>query len=217
MITNKYLINVESKYLKKESKKSIHFGFAILKCLLSFNVLSSHCFNEKSTKNKIILFIANDRRTHVPSFFIMSFYFNHNTFISSDIKLKISRFERLLIPYLGWPIIMFIFNNLFKYVKKFKKLCSFKLLIYQLITGQGQTIFHFWFLFDLMMTTFIFHVIIMVFRKNYLFLLNIMMLFSYFLQYSRFSKRLYFYTHKISGLAREHEIIPFAVTGFTLE
>ena len=42
------------------------------------------------------------------------------------------------------------------------------------------------------------------------------MLFSYFLQYSKLSKILKFYTHGIIGLARENEIIPFAVTGFTL-
>ena len=197
-------------------KRNIHFGFAILKCLLSFKVISTHCFNKNSSKNKIINFITNDRRLHVPSFTIMSFIFNYNTLISYDTKKKMNRYERLLIPYLGWPIIIYIFNNIFKYTKEFKNLTSFKKLIFQLITGQGQSIFHFWYLFDLMATTFIFHIIIIIFRNNYLLILNLMLFFSYFLQYSKFSKIMYFYTKKIGGLARENEIIPFAITGFTL-
>ena len=202
--------------LNPMQKKSTHYGFSILKCLLAFNVLSHHCFKGISTKNRIVLFITKDRRFHVPSFFIMSFYFTHNTLISNDPKRKMNRYKRLLTPYLGWPIIIFIFNNIYKFVKKYQRLCSFKILIYQLITGQGQEIFHFWYLFDLIFTTFIFHFIIFISRKNYLFILNILSLFSYYLQYSKYSKNIYYYTHRISGLARENEMIPYAVTGFTI-
>lgn len=196
--------------------KQIHLGFSILKSLLAFNVIISHCFRINTTKNKIILFICKRRRFHVPSFVILSFYFNHNTLISTDTKKKLNRFERLIIPYLGWPIITFIFSNIIKYFKKFSILCSFKILIFQLITGQGNWVFHFWYLFDLILTTFIFHLIIIIFRKRYLFILNLLLLFSYFIQYSKYSKMLYYYTNKLAGLARENEIIPFAITGFTL-
>ena len=200
----------------EKNKRNIHFGFAILKCLLSFKVISTHCFNKNSSKNKIINFITNDRRLHVPSFTIMSFIFNYNTLISYDTKKKMNRFERLLIPYLGWPIIIYIFNKIFKFTSEFKNLFSFKQLIFQLITGQGQSILHFWYLFDLIATTFIFHIIIINFRKKYLLILNLLLIFSYFLQYSKYSKIMYFYTRKILGIARENEIIPFAIAGFTL-
>ena len=108
------------------------------------------------------------------------------------------------------------FDNIFRYKKEFERISSLKKLIFQLITGQGQSIFHFWYLFDLIATTFIFHVIIINFRKKYLLILNIMLFFSYFLQYSKYCKILHFYTKKIEGLARENEIIPFAIAGFTL-
>ena len=198
------------------NKKTLKYGFSILKCLLSFNVISSHCFNKRSSKNNIILFLTGDRRLHVPSFFILSFYFSHNTLISSNISKKIIRFQRLLIPYLGWPIIIFLICNALKHIKKFKRPCSLKILVFQLITGQGQELFHFWYLFDLMLTTFIFQSIITIFEENHLFILNMISILSYFLQYSKYSKKLYFYTRRVSGLARENEIIPFAVTGFTL-
>ena len=202
--------------MENEQRKGIHFGFAILKCFLSFKVITSHCFKRQSSKNKVILFITGKRRLHVPSFTIMSFYFNHNTLISNDSKKKMNRFERLLIPYLGWPIIMFVFNNIFKYTKEQQKLFTIKKLIFQLITGQGQSLFHFWYLFDLIATTFIFHIIIIAFRNKYLLILNIMLFFSYYLQYSRFSEIIIRHSKNIQGLARENEIIPFAITGFTL-
>ena len=199
--------------------KNLNFGFSILKSLLCFSVITRHCFNNKTTKNIIILFITKRRLIHVPSFILMSFYFNHNTFISSDITKKRIRFQRLVIPYVGWPIIAFIFGNIFKKYKYFSKLSSFKLLIHQIITGQGQGIFHFWYLFDLILTTFIFYFIIMIFKKKYLFVLNLMLFFSYFLQYSELNKKIFLFIQNIKyneGLSRENELIPFAVTGFTI-
>ncbi len=213
----------EEEYLKKNdndinisNKKTIHFGFSILKNLLSFNVIISHCFNINSTKNKTIHYLIKRRGIHVPSFMIISFYFNHNTLISFDTKKKIYRFERLFIPYLGWPIIIFIICNITKNFNRYKNLCSFKILIIQLILGSGNGILHFWFLFDLIFTTIIFQIFILLFRKNYLFILNLLLLFSYFIQYSKYSTILYLYTYKFTSLARENNMIPFAVTGFTL-
>lgn len=216
MNKGKYLEISQYKNSLNLNKRTIHFGFSILKSLLAFSVVISHCFNIRSTKNHIILFIVKKRRVHVPSFVIMSFYFNYKTFISFDNQKKIDRFERLLIPFVGWPIIIFIFSNIFQFIKRFARLCSLRVLIFQLITGQGNGIFHFWYLFDLMLTTFIFHLIIILSRNNYLFILNLLLLFSYFIQYSKYSRILFSYTKKIGGFARENEIIPFAVTGFTL-
>lgn len=199
-----------------DNKKFIHFGFAILKNILAFYVIVSHCFNYNSTENKIILFIVKSRRIHVPSFFILSFYFNHNTLISSDIQKKRNRFKRLLIPYLGWPIIIFIFNNILHYNNIYGKVFSFKILLIQLITGGKSGLFHFWFLLDLIFITFIFHLIIFFFRNNYLFILNIILLFAYFVQYSNLSRIIINHTYKYHAVCRVHEMIPFAVTGFTL-
>ena len=216
MSDNRYPKPLENKSTYYLKEKSIHFGFAILKTLLAFNVIISHCFKIKTTKNKFILFITKRRRIHVPSFVIMSFYFNYNMLISTDSKKKLIRFERLLIPYIGWPIIIYIFSNIFKFIKRFNRLCSFRILILQLITAQGNGLLHFWYLLDLILTTFIFHFIIITFRNNYIFVLNLLLLFSYFLQYSKYNRIIHSYIRGIGVLERENEIIPFAISGFTL-
>ena len=110
---------MEKNHTNANSLKNFHIGFSILKSILSFCVIINHCYNYKSTKNKIIFFVTKRRRIHVPSFFIMSFYLNHNMLISYDFKKKFNRFERLLIPYLGWPLFVFIISNLIKYFVKF--------------------------------------------------------------------------------------------------
>ena len=197
-------------------KKNVHFGFSILKNVLAFKVIITHCFNFNYTKNKFILFITKSRNIHVPCFFIMSFYFNHNTFLFTDINKKINRFERLLVPYFGWPIIIFIFNNIFNLIKKSSYIYSFQLLIIQLIFGEGIGLFHFWFLLDLIFTKFLFYLILFFFRKHHLFVLNLLLLYSYFIQYSNLGQIIIIYTIKHNALSREHNMIPYAVIGFTL-
>ena len=222
MNKSKYLKLKRNKIIKRNNssnEKNIHLGFSILKNLLAFDVIISHCFSTKlikKIKNKYILFIVKRRRIHVPSFFILSFYFNHNTLISNDWKKKINRFARLLIPYIGWPIIVFLISKNSKYYKKFDYLISSKILILQLLTGQGQKLFHFWYLFDLIATTLIFILIIFIFRKKYLFIFHLILIFSYYLQYSKFNKRFLSSIYSIAALSRENEMIPYAITGFTL-
>ena len=95
-------------------KKTINYGLSILKTILSFHVIKTHFFRKSSTKNKILICIyGKNRRIHVPCFFIMSFYFNYKSLISKDSKNNYKRFERLLIPYIFWPIIAFLINNIF--------------------------------------------------------------------------------------------------------
>ena len=99
---------------KKDEQKKLkvfNYGFAILKSLLAFLVVSVHNFKSESTNNKIVLFITKNRRYHVPSFFILSFYFMHNNLLSLKQKIILNRLMRLLIPYVGWPIIIWIINH----------------------------------------------------------------------------------------------------------
>jgi len=197
-----------------------NFGFALLKNILAFDVIITHCFNKKTTQNNIILFITKRRKVHVPSFFILSFYYNYNTLVSFNTKKKIYRLIRLLIPYVLWPLIIFVFsklnNKLNNKYRKFQYLTSFDILIFQLLTGQGQRLFHFWYLFDLINTTVLFMGIIILFRKKHLFIINLFLIFSYFIQYSEYHRKIVPYFRGIEGLRREIEILPFAVVGFTL-
>lgn len=220
----------KSKYLKlnkrniiiqnnNNKEKNIHFGFAILKNFLAFEVIIAHCFNRdtmRNIKNKFIILILTKRKTHVPSFFILSFYFNYNTLVSNDWKKKINRFARLLIPYIGWPIIIYLVSKNSNYYKKFDFLISSKILIFQLLTGGGQKLFHFWYLFDLIATTLLFILVIIIFRKKYMLVFHLIIIFSYYLQYSTDFMKFIAPIYSIHALSRENEMIPYAVTGFTL-
>ena len=57
--------------------------------------------------------------THVPSFFIMSFYFTSSHLSTLKIKKILERLMRLLIPYIGWPLIIRKINKIFN--KKYNK------------------------------------------------------------------------------------------------
>ena len=73
----------------------------------------------------------------------------HDHFISLKIKIFLKRLERLIIPYLGWPIIIYalnngIFNRLIKNIGKY----PIKELKNQLLWG-NRFIIQFWFQWDL--------------------------------------------------------------------
>ena len=210
-----YCANKEKSELK--SKKKIYYGLSILKVFLAFDVISFHCFNRNSTRNKYLLNFIRSQRLHVPSFIIMSFYFTHNTLISLDSSKIYKRFERLMLPYIGFPIILFIKHNTLNYFSKYYFQISIKILLMQIILGDAPKIpLHFWFLFDLIATNILFLFIIIIFKNNYILVLQLLMLFSYFLQYSKINLKLFKYLNYKVALGRENEFIPFAVTGFLL-
>ena len=208
---------VKNKYLKIFNPKiKTNIGLNVLRFLLSLDVIVSHCFKQQSTKNKILLFILKRRRVHVPSFVIMSFYFNYKNFISFDFKKYNNRIERLLIPYIGWPIIIWILNILINKILKTNYLCSLKDLINQILWG-NVFIKTLWFQWDLIIFTIFFIIIIIIMKKNYLFFLQLFAFNSYFLQYSGYNIKFYHYLSKLKkeSLGRLSELLPFAVTGFT--
>ena len=204
---------------KKIIKKNYNYGLGILKVLFALSVIRSHFFNEKSTKNKILLFFIYRFKTiHVPSFFIMSFYFLHKELILINFKLFIKRLERLLIPYLGWPIIMYFLNNyIITKLFNIKVKYTFEDLKIQLLWGYNY-FRQFWFLWDLIFMTITFYILMFIFQKKHLFFIQLFGFFGYILQYS--GKNFIFYkslgVDKNGTLGRLCEMAPFASTGFTL-
>lgn len=114
----KIITGVIEKDETSKNKKAIDYGLAILKLIQAFLVIAAHNYNKDSTKNKIIIFITRNRHIHVPSFWIMSYHFNCHSLLSLKLKYIIRRFLRLLIPYIGWPIITWKINHLLN--KKYK-------------------------------------------------------------------------------------------------
>jgi len=204
-------------FCNKISNRKIYYGLSILKALLAFDVINTHCFNKNSTSNKAIIYLLKSTKLHVPSFIIMSFYFTHNILTNFDINKINKRFERLLIPYIGWPLILVIMSNFIHYFFKQYYQYPFKILIYQLILGDAPNIpLHFWFLFDLIITSILFLIIIKIMKHHYLFILELLMIFSYFLQYSKLNLKFYYYVNMKVSLGKENEFLPFAITGFFL-
>ena len=83
----------------------INLGIQILRCLLCFWIIIIHCSSIKQKHEKYF-----SKQFHVPTFFFISFYFYYPIIYNKNKSKVISRFQRLLLPYLFWPIIRIIFK-----------------------------------------------------------------------------------------------------------
>ena len=128
-------MNIFGRTNKKNRKlNKIYYGLLILKVFLAFDVINIHCFKSNSTKNKYLLYLLRSQMLHVPSFIIMSFFFTHNTLIYK-------RFERLLMPYIGFPLILFMKNNTLNYFTKSYHKIPIKILLLQIF--MHEYIYHY--------------------------------------------------------------------------
>ena len=148
-------------------KRDINIGIEILRIYLSFTVVNTHCYIIPNNLNYIFsIFLINS--LHVPTFFIISFYFLYPTLFSKNVNKFKRRFQRLLIPYLVWPAIIWIINNLFTHFLKIELKKSFQDLIQQILTGHCF-IESFWFQWNLIFVTFLFIIIELLFHENIIF------------------------------------------------
>ena len=154
---------------------------------------------------------------HVPIFYIISFFFFQKTLFSRNlIKFK-QRFQRLLIPYIFWPIIIWSINNIIFLLFKINFNNSFDDLKNQLLTGHGfNTVF--WFQWNLIFETFFFIIIELIFHKYIINILIYIGFAAYFFQYSgyNFNIFIHFDNNKKYTFGRFAEIIPFTISGFYL-
>jgi len=166
----------------------------------------------------LFFIFTKSRRIHVPSFFIMAFYFMHKNSVTNNFRKLLIRLERLIFPYLGWPIIIIFLNNgLLQRISNIYKKYSIKDLKNQLLWGY-IFIKQFWFQWDLIMLTIIYFILILILKKNYLFLFQLLAFFAYFLQYSGYNFKFYqtLRDENKECLGRIAEVFPFSVTGLYL-
>ena len=223
----KKIFKKKQKYVKlksvttKKEKCIYDIGLAILRPILAFFVIMTHCYdyNGATGKWREIIIKANRLRYHVPTFFIISFYFSYKTLTSLNYKKIFERFQRLCIPYFLWPIIVFLLNKLLLKYSITKKEITLNHLKNQLlyVTGDmGLNIL--WFQWDLIFITILFIIIIFIFRKNYNFVFILINITSFIYLYNGknffyFSK--YTYLKKIV-FGRILEMIPYTVIGFLI-
>lgn len=91
----------------KKKKITKNLGIEILRMILAFWIVLVHCYNSSNKQGKIIY----KKNFHAPTFMFLSFYYFFLLLSSKNINKIINRYERLFIPYIIWPLILFIINN----------------------------------------------------------------------------------------------------------
>lgn len=174
-------------------------------------VIITHIYDNKIVHQYIYILYY-----HIPTFFLLSFFYNYNTLNSFNInKIKL-RFERVVIPYLSWCIICWILNNFYFYIFNINRRHSLIDFYNNLLNGRIFNV-SLWFQNNLIILTIIFLIIRLLFKNNYKNILIVLGILSYLLQYSGinykfFSKNLphdYYITY-----GRIAENFPHALTGF---
>ena len=198
-------------------KRKYNIFLAILRFYLSFNVINTHYLRTPPIlMNKYIIRIIRNTM-HVPIFFLMSFYFSHKLFLSKNIEKIKKRFERLLIPYLVWPIIIWILSNFFYYTFNLNFKISFNDLKIQLMTGHCfMTVL--WFHYNLIFATLLIIIInFLPFNYSISIMLNLCM-FAFFFQYSNLNYNIFskYGYYKQYSFGRFSEIIPYCIIGFII-
>ena len=202
----------------RNSKQNYNIFIALLRMYLSFIVVNAHCFTPSIyiSKRKYILKILKNR-THVPTFFIISFYFCHDLLISKNIQKIKHRFERLIIPYLLWPIIIWIINKCLIFFFDWKNNISFKELKMQLLAGHSFMPV-FWFQYNLIFITLLVVIIEFLISKDKLFIFINFEIIAYYFQYSDLNYKTFakFNYNLKYPFGRFLEVIPFCMTGYIL-
>ena len=195
-----------------------NLGIELLRMILCFRIVLLHYYSSKN----IYIINLKKNRFQVPCFFLISFYFIYPT-ISERIHEKFrQRLERLLIPYIVHPLINWIINNIMFLIIRFnryKRFLTLNDLLTQIIIGRGiYGVAVLWFHFNLIILTLLFFITSCILKSYFLFVLQIIALISYELQYSGINY-LYFkqYTENIwMSIGNINETIPIAITGFSL-
>ena len=200
---------------EKKDKKKFNISFSILRMYLCFVVVNVHLKKSKLKYKYLEKYLKNG--IPVPIFFIMSFFLCYKLFsLNNIIKIEL-RLERLTIPYFLWPIIIWIYNNIFHFCLKMKVKISLYDLIIQILTGHNfLTVL--WFQLNLIVITVLMALIHKLFYKNALYILINLLIISYFFQYSninfKFFSQFSFYTRYPCG--RFVEAFPFCISGYIL-
>jgi len=159
----------------------INFGIELLRFILCLWVVVVHC--SVRTKNNLKLF---SKAFHVPTFFMLSFYFYYPT-VSRKNKNKIkARFERLIYPYIFWPIITLALNNILIKITslgKFRNIISIKDYFIQILLGTKFCKI-FWFQFNLLFLSLLLAIFSFITNKN---LINLIVFFGIISLYFHFS------------------------------
>ena len=168
----------------KPISKNFDIGIAFLRVILCFLVIIHHCYRYESKTSKwtIIIKKFDNFSFQVRTFFLMSFYYLYKTLLSFNFKRIYERYRRLLIPYIIWPVIFWLLNNLLIRINPNLKLNYSVWFLRQQILYGGYLIQSYWYLWDTFIITGLFIIIAFIFRRHYLLIYLIFGINSYILQ-----------------------------------
>ena len=195
-----------------KQKKNINIGIELLRSALCLWIVIHHTANYKKEHKKYL-----QKKFHVPTFFVLSFYFYYPTVSRRIIKKVKSRFERLLYPYIFWPIMTLIINNiLIKYTSlvKSRAKITIKDFFIQLLFGTKYCKI-FWFQFNLIFISFCLTIFSLIFKESLLIILQYLGIISLYINLLGINFN-FFISYNLLiriSLGTLIEIIPLAVIG----
>ena len=211
--------------LEKNTKlKTIHhinkqrnISIEILRAFLCFGIILNHYYSNNNTYiRKIVIY-----RFQVPCFFFISFYFLYSIISKRNIMKMKLRLERLLIPYIIYPLIVWIINNFMFFIFKFNRFNRYlnikelktHIIIARGISGLGIL----WFQFDLLFLTLIFFISSFLLKSKFLIFFQIILLICYLVQYNGINYRFFCqYTLNVQmSIGNLIETLPIAIGAFT--
>jgi fucose 4-O-acetylase-like acetyltransferase len=190
------LISSNENIIINHAQKRI-LGIEILRMFLCFRIVLLHYY---SSDNKYILKLKKNH-FQVPCFFFISFYFLYPIISETNFKKFKLRLERLLIPYIIYPIMVWIISNLmfliFKF-NRFNRLLTLRELILNLLVGKGIFgIGVLWFHFNLIILTALFFIFAYFLKADFLLIFQVISSISLIIQYSEINYN-FFKQYKIN-------------------
>ena len=188
----------------------MNLGIEILRLILCFWVITFHFAGNKNRRKYKIL----NTFYHVPTFMLISFYFSYKIFISKDIIKYKRRLERLLIPYIIWPLLFLLISFPFDSINIKQIIID---LLIQYISGY-KIIGCLWFVQNLIFFGIFFQIIYFLLNKQSLIILQILFIISYLLQYEEINYKIFDkYPNHIRILSYIIEMMPIAIAGLILK
>lgn len=195
----------------------IIIGLQILRMIMSFLILLRHCFNINLTKNKIIITMFLGTGFYIASFYLISYFFSYKTIRFKNINRIKLRIERLLVPYIIWPTLIFLLYNIGYICGINTNYRKIKTLFIQYITGK-RIYGVFWFQCNLILSFILFSIISLSIKGDYVFtvqLFGILGNFYYTLHYNY--KLFHSYIIEVSSLFQDFgKVLFFSSIGITL-
>ncbi len=199
----------------KVGKSQRNIGLEILRMFLCFRIILLHYYSGKKK------FIIKLKKNQVSTFFFISFYFLFPIISKRNTRKMKLRLERLFLPYIIYPNIVWIINNLMFLVIKFNRfnrLLTLNELILNLLVGKGIFgIGVLWFHFNLIIFSIIFFIASFLLENNFLTIFQILSSLSYIIQYSKINY-IFFKSYTINiwmSIGNLLETFPIAIAAFS--